>query len=377
MLSFWEHKHFTHYDYIIIGAGITGLSTGCAIKEKNPKASVLVLERGILPTGASTKNAGFACIGSFTEKRSDLKLMGEDAFIQLIENRVEGLYLLRKRLGDDNIDFEQNGGFELLLPSEQVHPDELYEMNTLLERIFKNKVFYLKPELVQRFGFNADMVKNIILNPFEGQLDTGKMMQTLLRYAGILQITVLTGAEVKHVHEHNNKVTVEVFSSTTKSSINFYCQKVAYCTNAFTSTFFPELEISPGRGQVLSTSPIENLPFKGVFSFDDGYYYFRNIHNRIIFGGGRNLDFETENTTAFEANQTILKQLEFYLAEMIVPHTAFTIEHKWTGIMAFGSNKLPIVKQITPRQVIGARLNGMGIALGSKIADDLTKMLLQ
>lgn len=375
MLSFWEHKQFTHYDYVIIGAGITGLSTACAIKEKNPRASVLVLERGLLPTGASTKNAGFACIGSFTEKRSDLKLMGEDAFMLLIQNRVEGLYLLRKRLGDDNIDFHQNGGYELLLSKDEVHLDELYEMNSLLERIFKNNVFIEKPELVERFGLNKDMVQNIILNPYEGQLDTGKMMQTLIRYAGILQITILTGANVKHVQEQADKITIEVESSF-NNLMNFTCQKVAYCTNAFTASFFPDIDIKPGRGQVICTSPIDNLALKGIFSFDDGYYYFRNINNRIIFGGGRNLDFEKEQTTSFEYNEKILSQLEFYLSEMIVPNTPFTIDYKWTGIMAFGENKLPIVKQVTERQVIGARLNGMGIALGSKIADELSKLLL-
>jgi glycine/D-amino acid oxidase-like deaminating enzyme len=63
MLSLWEKQSFLEYDVIVVGAGITGLSTAVSIKEKNPKISVLVVERGILPTGASTKNAGFACFG--------------------------------------------------------------------------------------------------------------------------------------------------------------------------------------------------------------------------------------------------------------------------------------------------------------------------
>ncbi len=376
MLSFWEHKNFIHYNYIIIGAGITGLSTACAIKEKNPKASVLVLERGLLPTGASTKNAGFACVGSFSEKQSDLELMGEDAFLKLIENRWIGLYLLRKRLGDENIDFQNNGGFELVLKKDSLNREQLYEMNVLLERIFDNKVFYEKPELVERFGFNKEMVQSIILNPFEGQIDTGKMMQTLLNYAGILQVKIMTGATVEQVEEQTNKVEVNV-QSIHQESLKFTCDKVAYCTNAFTPKFFPDIDIKPGRGQVICTSPIEGLPFKGVFSFDQGYYYFRNFENRIILGGGRNIDFETEQTTAFAFNEKIQQQLEFYLAEMIIPEQPFTIEHRWTGIMAFGEQKLPILKKITDRQIVGARLNGMGISLGSKIADDLSTLLIQ
>ena len=67
MLSFWEKDFFIAYDHIVVGSGIVGLSTAIAIKEKQPNSRVLVLERGIFPTGASTKNAGFACFGSLSE----------------------------------------------------------------------------------------------------------------------------------------------------------------------------------------------------------------------------------------------------------------------------------------------------------------------
>ena len=64
MLSFWEKNSLTEYDYIIIGGGIVGMSTAAEIKEKAPNASVLILEKGTFPQGASSKNAGFACFGS-------------------------------------------------------------------------------------------------------------------------------------------------------------------------------------------------------------------------------------------------------------------------------------------------------------------------
>jgi glycine/D-amino acid oxidase-like deaminating enzyme len=202
------------------------------------------------------------------------------------------------------------------------------------------------------------------------------MMQSLLAYARSLQVQVITGADVKSVTELPSTVEVEVYS-TANGTIKFYGEQVAYCTNAFTKQLLPNVDIEPGRGQVICTSPIPNSPIKGVFSFDEGYYYFRNINNRILFGGGRNLDFTTENTTEFSLNPTIVAQLETYLKELILPEQTYTIDYKWTGIMAFGKNKLPLLQRISERQVIGARLNGMGIALGSKIGDELCNMLLQ
>ena len=71
-LSFWERKAFFEgIDFTIIGAGIVGYSTAIQIKEKYPNARVLILEKGYLPSGASSKNAGFACFGSPTELFDD------------------------------------------------------------------------------------------------------------------------------------------------------------------------------------------------------------------------------------------------------------------------------------------------------------------
>jgi glycine/D-amino acid oxidase-like deaminating enzyme len=374
MLSFWEKKDFVRYDHIVIGAGVTGVSTACALKEKNPKCSVLLLDRGILPTGASTKNAGFACIGSYSEKLSDLALLGEDKFLQLIQDRLDGLFLIRKRLGDDNIDYQNNGGFEIVLKGKEPDLSRIAELNKVLEPIFKKPVFHLMPHLISRFGLNADMAANIVVNPMEGQLDTGRMMHTLLNYAGILRVRTLTGADVMNIEEDGDSVRVEVRDG--DESIYFRGSHAAICTNAFTKQFLPAEDIQPGRGQVLCTSRIPGLKAIGTFSFEEGFYYFRNFGDRIIFGGGRNLDFEGETTAEFALNDTIQQQLEFYLEELIVPGEQFTITDRWTGIMAFGGNKLPIVKKVSDRIVVGARLNGMGVALGSKIADRLSAMML-
>ena len=59
-VSYWEKKSFFGLqDLIIVGSGIVGLTAAIHFKAKYPNKKVLVLERGIIPQGASTKNAGF------------------------------------------------------------------------------------------------------------------------------------------------------------------------------------------------------------------------------------------------------------------------------------------------------------------------------
>ena len=133
--------------------------------------------------------------------------------------------------------------------------------------------------------------------------------------------------------------------------------------------------ILPARAQVLITGPIKDLHIKGTFHLDEGYYYFRNIDNRILLGGGRNLDFETEETTQFGQTNQIQNKLESLLRTTILPRNEFQITHRWSGIMGVGSQKNPIIKQLSEHTYCGIRLGGMGVAIGSLVGKELADLL--
>jgi len=376
MLSFWETHSFTQYDYIIIGSGIVGLSTAASILEKNKNAKVLILERGLFPSGASTKNAGFACYGSLTEILSDLKSMPESKVLELVELRFKGLKKLRERLGDKNIGFEQHGGYELLFREDDESLSRISYWNQLLNNIFISDSIEIKDELISDFGFSST-VKHLIFHPFEGQIDTGKMMSSLIDYVQQAGAKIITGCEVQHVEIINGKVEVCTKDNSINQNIKFKANKVAVCTNAFTKKFYPELEINPGRGQVLITKPIYNLKFKGVFHFDEGFYYFRNVGSRVLFGGGRNLDIKGETTIELATSDVIINNLKEKLREIILPDTTFEIEQTWAGIMAFGEDKFPILKKINSQVIVAARMGGMGVAIGSEWGERAATLLLE
>src|ERR1035437_4963614 len=103
-LSYWEKDiYFDNIDIIIIGSGIVGLNAALTIKQKEPKLKVVVLERGLFPDGASSRNAGFACFGSPSELLEDLKTHTEEEVFKLVDKRWNGLRRLRENLGDKAI----------------------------------------------------------------------------------------------------------------------------------------------------------------------------------------------------------------------------------------------------------------------------------
>lgn len=376
MFSYWEQQSFTQYDHIIIGAGIVGLSVAIELREKFPGESILILERGMMSTGASSRNAGFACMGSVTELLADLQTDSEAEVLALFEARKKGLEILRTRLGDERIDFAQNGSHELIDDSKINALEQLDYLNHLLAPITQKPAFRPANERISEFGFSASFTKALIENTCEGELNTGKMLRALTDLALDKNIEIKTNASVSHFEETERAVQVFVPDNIRKENWNLNCRQLYICTNAFTAQLLPKEEVIPGRGQVLITKPISGLKFKGIFHMDDGFYYFREIENRVLFGGGRHLDFETERTTEMGLNETIQNKLEEILATIILPETEFTIEQRWSGIMAFGQTKTPVVKAFSSRVYGAFRMGGMGVALGSNVAKTLINNLV-
>lgn len=373
MISFWEKESLLQYDVIIIGSGIVGLQTAIQIKEKKPQYSVLVLERGLLPTGASTRNAGFAATGSLSELVADSSIMTDDEILDLFAMRKGGLDFLRQQLGDEAIGYTNDGSHELLKSSETNVLQHLDHFNQLLKPFAAVPLFEIHNHRIADFGFDKSSFAYCLSNATEGGLHTGKLIKSLLQLAISKGIEVKTGAEVLEIESHASKVIVQVKDAYRAEGLGFEAAQVFVCTNAFSHRFFPEEDVQAGRGQVLITKPIAHLPFKGIFHFDEGYYYFRNVGNRVLLGGGRNQDFKKENTTAIELNEAIQTHLEAILRQQLFPNTDVEIEMKWSGIMAFGSTKMPIIKSLEERVHGGFRLGGMGVALGSMVALELAK----
>lgn len=249
---------------------------------------------------------------------------------------------------------------------------ELYEtslaqrkaINKLLFPILKESIFTLK---ANSFGFK-NIQNQVVFNLFEGQIDTGKMMESLLLKVQSAGIKILNNVTVEGFTDLDSAVEVKT------NHFQFKTDKLFIATNGFASQLINE-PVKPARAQVLITKPINNLDIKGTFHLDKGYYYFRNINNRILLGGGRNLDIKGEETMEMTETDLIQNHLEQLLKTTILPNTPFEIDHRWSGIMGVGNQKNAIVKQLSTNAFCGVRLGGMGIAIGSVIGKELAQLI--
>ncbi len=373
-LSVWERdSFFEEQDVIIIGSGLVGLWSAFELKQKQPGLKISILERGLIPTGASTRNAGFACFGSPSELLHDRTLLGESKMWDIVEMRYRGMQKMKNVLKDDFIDLQITGGYEVY-NTEYANWNELRDgidgLNKELKKITgSDECFTWADDKLKEFGFSG--FDSMIENKLEGYLHSGKLVQALLKKVQTMGVQVFTGVEVKQWQTISGKVKID-----TNVGIAFNAEQMLICTNALTAALVPELNIVPARGQIVLTSPIPNLKMKGAFHYDEGFYYFRNLGDRILLGGARNKAFEAEQTSEMITSDVIQQHLENFIAQHLLPREKFTIEQRWSGIMGFTDNKEPMVKKLNNNVGVAIACNGMGVALSPIIAEKVCEMML-
>ena len=368
MLSYWENKYFlSDVDFCIVGSGIVGLTTAIFIKKKQPKAKVLILERGSLPSGASTKNAGFACFGSLSEILDDVAKHNLDYSVNLVKKRWDGLNALKKLIPEKHFELKNYGGYELFTHSKS--DQKVYEHCVDNINLINSELHFIGKRVFSpaknSFGFGN--TQHILKNHYESQINTGKLMLALLEKANDLGVRILNGVDV---------INLEKTGAISTNLGDFSFKKVIVCTNGFAKKLLPKLDVNPARAQVIITKPIKGLKLKGTFHYDKGYYYFRNIDDRVLFGGGRNLDFKGETTDEIALTQQIQQQLETLLKEVILPNTPHEIDMRWAGIMGVGNSKETIIKEISDKVICAVRMGGMGVAIGTSVGKEAAKLAI-
>ncbi len=68
----------------------------------------------------------------------------------------------------------------------------------------------------------------------------------------------------------------------------------------------------------------------------------------FLLGGARNSAIEEETTTEMEISENIQSKLESFLSKYLLPGVRFQITDRWSGIMGMGSEKMPIIKKLSP-----------------------------
>ncbi len=356
--SYWEERFFMHdIDLLVVGAGFTGLAAAIRAKELNPKWKVVVLERDMLGEGASTKNAGFACYGTVGEFLDDEREMGRDKALELILKRRQGLEFLQKRVSPQEMGLQSNGGLEIFLKGESKAWERALEAR---EDLNKDLGHDLYQESKLHKGFQNTI--GSIYTPDEASLDPVELWQALRKKAILLDIIILHKVEVMTHQSHRNGVSVQ------STAGDWRTRNLLYCTNAFGLANQP-LDLVPARNQVLVLKhPIFRLK-KMTYHQHAGYLYFRPVNELILLGGARHISPRAEISRELLRNEKIEQYLMQYARNLFSDDDQWEIVAQWSGIIATGTSKEPIVQEVEPQVYACLRFGGMGVALSTFTAN--------
>lgn len=342
-VPYWliNNKNHGKYDVAIIGAGISGIGTAYWLNKLDPKLKVIVLDRGLVGSGATTRNAGFISMGS-------LALFGELVDKHGIEKAVEirkfyklNHELFRSELDLNEIDYKKNGSVSLSFSEKRAEQYDLLASTLNTE------------------GFDISRVKTPLIPNTEGFLDSedGSCHSTKLlnNLQSKCKAKIVENCEVFKVEDDL------IYSS----QGNIQADKIVYCLNGYSNLLsnVPSL-ISPVRGQIMVLESGKNVIPHNMYASENKCYFRELPDGSVLFGGFRTLD--PHNEVGFDDSFTtpIIQNALLNFSQSIPHLSGRKVIHSWAGIMGFSKDHLAIVKEFSSNQYLigGYTGHGMGQA---------------
>lgn len=331
-------------DVIIIGGGVTGCS--CALTLAEAGVRVRLHEAREIASGASGRNGGFALRGGAMAYDVARERFGVEAAGRLWR-LTEGFLDRLTSLGGDA--FRRVGS--LRLAADEAERESLRaEYEALREDGFTVEWHdQADPPLAERYH-------GAIVHPGDGALQPARWVRRLGRLAAE------AGADVQ---ERSRVGSLDALDA----------DHVVVATDGSGQGLLPELDaaVTPTRGQVVATEPLERLLYDRPHYARHGFdYWHQTADRRLVVGGRRDAALELETTAEEATTDLIQRELDAFAAGLAGESVRVT--HRWAGIWGTTEDTLPLVGPLPGRRNVWAALgysghgNVLGLAAGDLVA---------
>jgi glycine/D-amino acid oxidase-like deaminating enzyme len=325
------------YDVAIVGAGYTGLSAARQLARTG--ASVLVLERGGIGDGASSRNAGQVLTGLKLEPASLIAKYGEAHARQLFDLSRDAISALERVVADEAIDCELERTGHLQAAAKPSHFHALEQEQALLGRVFDHSVTLIG-ERDQAAELGARGYHGLLVDEESRAINPAKYVHGLAAAAARAGAVIAEHAAVERISRNGQTWRIDT------AHRQIHARDVLVATNGYTDKAAPALQrrLIPIGSYIIATEPLPavltaRLLPKRRMVFDSKYFlhYFRlTADNRLLFGGRAEFSGPTLQS-ANRAELILRRELS-----SIFPELAGTpIEYAWSGHVAFTRDQMP------------------------------------
>jgi len=313
-------------DVAIVGGGIAGVA--CAAALTRAGASVLLLERADLASGASGRNAGFVLGGVADSYVAACRRYGPERAARIFRITFTDRALVRAAIADNGIACGDRWDGSDQHAGDDAEWDEIV---TSARQLAAQGVAVEIDAIARRATYAAD-----------GCLDPVRFVR------GLAAAAADRGARI-----HADTPVTEVGPQAVRTARGrVSAAQVVLCTGAYTA-HLAAARIRPVRGQMLATAPIAPGRFPRPTYAHRGYRYWRQADDgSVLVGGWRDRAILAEVGEDDGTSPVIQDALDGWLREEGI---AAPVTHRWGGTMDFSHDGLPY---------IGRRADGLFVCGG-------------
>ena len=358
-------------DYLIVGAGYTGLSAARKLSEIDKNKKIIIIDAPLAGEGGSSRNSGYLVDTTLNDGFTSNKNL-ED-YKKKVQIYNLGIEAVKRYVKEYQVDCEWNDSGKYFASSkiEDENKTKLFS-NLLTSLNFKNKILY-KEELTKRLGtsfYNIGIYTNggILINPAKL---VKSMIDTLPDNVDLYENSQL----LKWKKVNNN---IECHFSKHKISTN----KIIFCTNGF----FRSLNIKKNYNFPITltasmTRPLSDKEFKSIGSPKEwGVLPIRPMGATIRFTKDRRLlirntaEMKNPNSMSkYELEKRKLLHLKGLIKRFPTLKTNL-IEDSWSGIVSRSRNSSQIFEMIDKNIYVAGCYNGSGIGVGTLFGEQIALM---
>lgn len=327
------------YDAVIVGAGISGLSTAYWLNKEDPSLKIAIIEKSRLAFGASGRNAGFITCGSVEHFNRMINKHGLEQATEIWRFAQTNLKLLKEEILQDHAaetGFEQNGAYSLAAQENEF--EELKKVS----------------EMMGTLDIRTEVLKSSEVEKRAGAVNFA---------GGIKYLDDASVNPVRLVERMRSRVKADLFESTEAFKIeegdggtrvlktdrgDFEAPMILLNLNGYSASLHPWFKdkIYATRGQCLMMEAVPRFmdaPCYANFYLD----YFRQIPTgELLIGGFRQIEKESEVGYSDHITEPIQEALHHFVVTHLPQFKNAKVTHRWSGVMGFARDGEPMVGSI-------------------------------
>lgn len=373
-VSYWLDRtsdaNRKNFDVVIIGGGITGMSTAYWLNQEDPSLKIVIIEKSRLGYGASGRNAGFVTCGSVEHFNRMIGKHGLEEALEIWRFSEKNLHLLMENIiqGEESeIEFKKGGTFSLAALE-----NEFSELKKVADVMGSLKIpieVYSGDEVRKRVGAinfvgGIKYVDDAYTNPI-------KLLKKMMTKTNVTLMEMTEASGVIAANRGSRIVKTD--------NGDIECALVVYALNGYASImnkFFND-KVYPTRAQILMMEKVPHFmegPCYANFYLD----YFRQMPTgELLIGGFRQLEKATEVGYSDHITDVIQNALHEFVSNHLPQFNGKKVTHRWSGVMGFSGDGQPIVGSLPedPQVFFAGGYTGHGMGLAFNTAKTLVDLI--